>query len=75
MDFTTAKLEDDMALFHRCVLFSLSLSILCSLSPHIFMCFLPSRRPAAQLTVGLRFSVQRLEDVGPVIGFLMQIHR
>uniref|UniRef100_H3DPZ4 Integrin subunit alpha 8 n=1 Tax=Tetraodon nigroviridis TaxID=99883 RepID=H3DPZ4_TETNG len=27
-----------------------------------------------ELTVGLRFSVQRLEDVGPVIGFSMQIH-
>ncbi|XP_011603981.1 integrin alpha-8 [Takifugu rubripes] len=27
-----------------------------------------------ELTVGLRFSIQRLEDVGPMIGFAMQIH-
>lgn len=33
-----------------------------------FLCF-------AQLSVGLRFSVQRLEDAGPKISFDLQIHR
>lgn len=39
-----------------------------------FVCFFTCSCPH-QLSVGLRFSVQRLEDAGPKISFELQIHR
>lgn len=58
----------------------LSLWLSSSSSIHMFsntlsLSFLLSPHTPTQLSVGLRFSVQRLDDAGPKISFELQIHR
>lgn len=72
MDFTTGRFKLDASFDPQ---MCLVLSFVSFLPSHVvfmsslFLC------PLAQLSVGLRFSVQRLEDAEPMISFELQIHR
>lgn len=51
------------------------LSVMFLISSPCFLCVFFTCSCPHQLSVGLRFSVQRLEDAGPKISFELQIHR